>query len=189
MPSSPLRRALLLVAAAAAIALACDAEISLVDIDHAETLPVPSQLAGQTLENEELPAGEGFDPLASPEMEQYGGTAAAVGEAFIVEAQLAAIGGAGNLDFLDAIEFHVTAPGVQRELLASQDQVPKGKSWIALDVNQDLDLTDFVGQGNIQPIIVVSGTGPDQATELEVSFTLSLGVSVASACESLFEQI
>ena len=181
-----LRRPLLLIAAIAAVALACDAEINLVDVDHEESLPIPAELAGQDLDHEEFLAGEGFDPLTSPEMEQFGGTAAAVGEAHVLTVELAAVGGAGNLDFLDAIEFHISAPGMQRRLLASQDEIPMGKSWISLQVNDDLDLTDYIGGGAIQPIIVVTGTGPDQATELNVAFTMSLGVSVASACESIF---
>ncbi len=184
--SVALRRPILLLLAVLAIALACDAEFSLVEIDHAETLPIPAALAGQTLQGEELAAGEGFDPLDSPEMEQYGGPAAAVGEAHVVEASLAAVGGAGNLDFLDEIAFFVTAPGLDRKLLAEQKDIPLGKSWIALQVNEDLDLTDYVTEGVILPVVVVTGVGPDEETSLEIDFTMSLGVSVAGACEAVF---
>ncbi len=185
-PSPRLRRPVLLIFAALAVAMACDADFTLVEIDHSETLPIPSALAGQPLQGEELAAGEGLDPLESPEMEQYGGTAAAVGEAHIVEASLTAIGGAGNLDFLDEIAFFVTAPGLDRQLLADQLDIPAGKSWIALDVNEDLDLTDYVTEGVILPVVVVTGVGPDEETALQIDFTLSLGVSVAGACEAVF---
>lgn len=181
-----LRRPVLLVLAILAFALACDADFTLVEIDHAETLPIPAALAGQELQGEELAAGEGFDPLESPEMEQYGGTAAAVGEAHVVEASLTAVGGSGRLDFLDEIAFFVTAPGLDRQLLAEQKDIPDGKSWVALQVNEDLDLTDYVSEGVILPVVVVTGVGPDEATSLEIEFTMSLGVSVAGACEAVF---
>jgi hypothetical protein len=183
---TPLRRPLLLICATLAVALACSAEFTLVEIDHAETLPIPAELAGQPLQGEELAAGEGLDPLDSPEMEQYGGTAAAVGEAYVVEASLTAIGGAGNLDFLEEIAFFVTAPGLDRRLLAEQMDIPAGKSWVALDVNEELDLTDYVTEGVILPVVVVTGVGPDDETALQIDFTMSLGVSVAGACEAVF---
>ncbi len=180
------RRPVLMVLVVLAVALACDAEFDLVDIDHAQTLPIPGEFAGVELQGEVISTGEAFDPLDSPEMDQYGGPAAAVGEAHVVSASLTAVGGSGRLDFLDEIAFFISAPGLDRKLLAEQTDIPDGKSWVALQVNEELDLTDYVTEGAIVPEVVVTGVGPDEATSLEIDFTMSLGVSVAGACEAIF---
>ncbi len=172
--------------AAAAVYLACDTTIELVSIEHAETLTIPGALAGQPLENEEIDPGQGFDPLESEEMEQYGGTAAAIADATLDGAELRVTAGGDNLDFLDSIKFFIVAPGLDKQLLASETDVPQGVDWLVLDVNDGVDLTDYINAGEVRPVLEISGVGPDTDTALEVWFELGIGVSVAGTCESIF---
>ena len=169
-----------------ALALACGASFELVELDEAQELTIPGALAGQPLEDEELDTGEGFDPLQSPEMEKYGGTAAAIGEATLTGASLTIKEGATNLDFLDSLQFFI-ASGQDQVLIASEPNVPPNVSWLELDINEDVDLTDFINEGDVRPIIKVTGVGPDVTTTLEIEFTMSLGVSVAETCEAIFQ--
>ncbi len=169
----------------AALVFACDAGLDLVEVSHDEDLPLPPGLQGQPLVDEVVTAPGGFDPLASPEMEKYGGTAAAIGEAELVEVILEVAEGAPNLDFLDSIEFYVKTANADPVLLASETNVPAGKQWIELQPT-DADLTDMVDDGEMIPEMVISGTGPDEATILNVAFTISLGVSVESTCDAIF---
>jgi hypothetical protein len=166
--------------------LACDTTIELVEIEHAETMTIPGDMPGQPLENQEIDTGEGFDPLESDEMQQYGGTAAAIAEATLNGAELTVTAGGGNLDFLDSIKFFIVAPGLDKQLLASETDVPQGVDWIVLDVNESVDLTDYVNAGTVRPVLEISGVGPDADTALEVWFAMGLGVSVAGTCESIF---
>jgi hypothetical protein len=168
-----------------AVAFACEG-IDLVDISHDQDLPLPPGLQGQPLVDEVITSPEGFDPLSSPEMEKYGGPAAAIGEASVVEATLEVTEGAPNLDFLDSIEFWVKTANSDPVLLASEPNVPAGKQWIELQVDDNVDLTDLVDDGEMFPEMVISGTGPDEATILNVAFTVSLGVSVESTCDAIF---
>jgi len=171
---------------AAALALACSGSIELVEIDEDQELTIPGELAGLPLEDEVLDTGEGFDPLESPEMEQYGGTAAAIGEASLTGAELHIVEGADNLDFLDSLQLFI-ASGQEQVLIASEPNVPPNVSWLELQVADDVDLTDFINEGDVRPIIKATGIGPDVTTTLEVAFTISMGVSVTETCEAIFQ--
>ena len=171
-----------------AIVLACDTSMSLVEIDEAQDFQFP--IAGTGTEfDEEFEVGEGIDPLESPEMEEYGGTAASVGEVYLEEAGLSVTDGMDNLDSLTSVAFYVEAPGMDRVLLAVKDSIPPGVKRVEMDV-KDVDLADYVAAGALIPSMVVSGVddapAPTMAT-MELSFALSMGVSLASTCESIFE--
>lgn len=166
------------------VAFACGS-LDLVEISHDQDLPLPQGLAGQPLVDEIVTSPEGFDPLSSPEMEKYGGTAASIGEAGVVEATLEITEGAANLDFLDSIEFWVKTANKSPVLLASETNVPTGKQWIELQVEDGVDLTDLVDDGEMFPEMVISGTGPDENTILNIAFSISLGVSAESTCDAI----
>jgi len=123
-------------------------------------------------------------------MEEYGGTAAAVGEVFLEEAGLSVLDGMDNLDSIDSIAFYVEAPGMDRVLLAVKDQIPAGVKRVEMDV-KDVDLADYVAAGILMPVMAVTGVDavgvPGDLATMEISFTLSMGVSLASTCESIFE--
>ena len=168
--------------------LACDTSIDLVEVEESASMPIPTTGKGLMFDMEEFEVGEGLDPMDSPEMEQYGGTAAAVAEVYLTHASLTVTDGAPNMDFLDFIALYVEAPGMDRVLLAQEDDVPAGKTHLPLDVH-DVDLSDYVTAGLVQPIVVVSGIEPDldpgSLTTLRLDFTMSMGVSVAGTCEAL----
>jgi len=167
-----------------AVAFACGG-LDLVTVSHDQDLPMPAALQGQPLVDEVVTAPEGFDPLATPEMEKYGGTAAAIGEANLELATLEIIEGADNLDWLDSIQFYVKTENHDPVLLAEETDVPGGVQWIDLTVDGGVDLTDLVDDGELIPEMVISGTGPDTNTILNVAFEISLGVSVESTCDAI----
>ena len=72
-------------------------------------------------------------------------------------------------------------------LIASEPNVPPNVSWLELQVADDVDLTDFINEGDVRPIIKATGIGPDVTTTLEVAFTISMGVSVTETCEAIFQ--
>jgi len=168
--------------------LACDTSIDLVEVEESASMPIPTTGKGLEFDKEEFEVGEGLDPMDSPEMEQYGGTAAAVAEVYMTDASLTVTDGAPTLDFLDFIALYVEAPGMDRVLLAQEDDVPLDKTHFPLTVH-DVDLGDYVAAGLVQPIVVVSGVEPDldpgSITTMRLDFTLSMGVSVAGTCEAL----
>lgn len=172
-----------------AVALACDTSMSLVEVDETQEFDFPLAGTGDEILDQTIEIGEGFDPLESPEMEEYGGTAAAVGEVFLEECGLSVLDGMDNLDFLTSVAFYVEAPGMDRVLLAVKDTIPAGVKRVEMDV-KDVDLADYVAAGALIPSMVVSGVddapAPTMAT-MEISFSLSMGVSLASTCESIFE--
>lgn len=184
------RRATWLVAMAVIVAfLACDTSIELIEVEESASMPIPTTGKGIEFDKEEFEVGEGLDPMESPEMEQYGGTAAAVAEVYLTDASLTVTDGAENLDFLDFIALYIEAPGMDRVLLAQEDSVPVGKTHFGLDVHDDVDLGDYVSAGLVQPIVVVSGIEPDldpgSITTMRLDFTMSMGVSMAGTCEAL----
>jgi hypothetical protein len=168
------------------VVLACAGEIDLIEIEHAEELTIPAPLPGEPLDNVDVPAGEGFDPLDSPELEQYGGAAAAVADVTLVEASLAVVDGAPNLDWLDFIAFYLEEPGGEMKLLAQAEEIPPNSQWVQLVVHDDVDLTDYIGEGNLLPVVRVTGVVPDVETKVEISFVMSMGVSVADTCAQIF---
>lgn len=173
--------------AAVAAFLACDTSISLVDIDESADVVIPSSGTGKIeFDQLELDFGEGFSPMESDEMQQYGGSAASVGEAFLTEATLKILKGDEYLDFLDSIAFYIEAPGMDRILLAQEEEVPVGRSAVALGVHDDVDISDYAIAGLIQPVVVISGIEPDEESTVKMEFKISMGVSMASACESMF---
>jgi len=171
---------------AGVVVLACAAEIDLVEIEHAEQLTVPNTLPGQPIDDLELPAGDGFDPMESEELDKYGGAAAAVADVTLVEASLTVIAGEPNLDWLDFIAFYLEQPGGDKVLLAQAEEIPLNSEWVPLSVHDDVDLTDYIGDGKLLPSVKVTGVVPDSETEIEIAFVMSMGVSVADTCAQIF---
>jgi len=173
--------------AAVAVFLACETSISLVDIEESADVVIPSSGTGKIeFTDLELDFGEGFDPMESEEMQQYGGPAAAVGEAFLTEATLKMLKGDEYLDFLDSIAFYIEAPGMDRILLAQEEDVPLGRSAVALSVHDDKDISEYAIAGLIQPVVVMSGVEPNEESTVKMEFSINMGVSMASACEEMF---
>jgi len=183
------RTLIMMAMALGALVLACDTSMSLVEVDETQEFDFPPAGSGEEIDKETIEFGESFDPLESPELEDYGGTAAAVGEVFLEECGLSVLDGMDNLDFLSSVAFYVEAPGMSRVLLANKDSIPPGVKRVEMDV-KDVDLADYVAAGALIPSMVVSGVdnaaAPTMAT-MEISFSLSMGVSLAGTCESIFE--
>lgn len=85
----------------------------------------------------------------------------------------------GDFDFIDEISFYLSAPELDRILVASKT-VPRGVRSFSLDV-EDTDLAEYVRAESMTFTTEVSGRQPVEDTVVKAALTLDLTAALASA--------
>ncbi|MBN2799099.1 MAG: hypothetical protein JXX28_08115 [Deltaproteobacteria bacterium] len=81
-----------------------------------------------------------------------------------------------DLSFLEAMTVSVSAPDLPEALLATAPGFPVGQALVRFEV-EDLDLTDYVVSQSMSLTTDVSGSRPDEDTEVTARFSVAVGVT------------
>jgi hypothetical protein len=82
----------------------------------------------------------------------------------------------GDLSFLSSMAVYVESPGLERVMIASQDQFPTGVTVVPFRI-EDVDLTEYVVSQSTTITTEVEGHRPEEDTTIEATFALSIGVT------------
>jgi hypothetical protein len=86
-----------------------------------------------------------------------------------------------DLSFLEQLDVYVEAPGLDRVLIASQSDFPVGQALVDI-TPEDVDLTDYVVSESMTLTTDVTGSRPEDATEVVATYALRVGVTSQGAC-------
>jgi hypothetical protein len=86
----------------------------------------------------------------------------------------------GDFTFLDAIEFYVSADGMERKLIAAGGPFDAGVPSVLLDV-KNVDLAEYVAAPSMDITADVTGRRPQEDTSVQADLSLLVDVNVDGA--------
>lgn len=89
-----------------------------------------------------------------------------------------------DLSFLESLAFYVEAEGLPRQLVASSQDFPVGRTVVELDL-EAVDLTDYLVAPSMTITTDVEGGRPDQDTTVRADFALDVGATTQGACNAV----
>lgn len=95
--------------------------------------------------------------------------------------------GGVDFSFADRIEVFADAPDLGRVRIAYQDTFPVGAPSIAFDLD-GADLREYLASESFSIVAVFDGGSPQQNIEVQGTATITVGVTVAGACNYLEER-
>ena len=138
----------------------------------------------------ELVGGLGFDGFTqmnivnAEELQNQGVSPGDIESAELVELRLAVKNPSdGDMSFLDSMDIYVSAPDLDRVLVASQNSFPEGSQEVYFEL-EGVNLVDYVVSEALTITTDVVGTAPVDDTTLEASFVLDIGVTAQGACRA-----
>jgi hypothetical protein len=167
-----------LIAAAALLAVTACGGLDEVDISRSASATVPGGPGGTALSGASL----GLDfAIGRDALQQEGIDPDDVDSARLVGLRLEALSGASLETWLEAVAYHVEAPGLPRVLVAQRSSIgalPDGTRSIELEV-PGVDLKPYVLAPNATVTAEASGSQPAEDTEVRATATIRVDVNVS----------
>lgn len=169
-----------------AIVVACGGTLFSIRIEETTTITISeASLVESLLTDIGFEEFTSLDLTDSEELQNQGVEPGDIRETFLVEFSLEAVDPPGSdLSFIDALEVYVEAPDLPRVLIASQDSFPMGEALIDFEL-EGIDLTPYVVSQSMTLTTDAAGRRPDEATQVEALFALSVGVTSQGVCNQL----
>ena len=160
----------------------CSGKLATIEVDFRGTTTVEG---GGLLS--ELVGALGFDEFAqmdltdAQELKNQGVSPGDIQEVFLTAFEMTALSPDGaDLSFLDEITVYVEAPDLEEQAVAWQDSFPEGEGKVIFNV-EPVDLTAYVVSESMTLTTDVSGTLPEEDTEVEAYVVLDVGVTLQGA--------
>lgn len=164
-------------ASVALLAVAACGRLDEVDLTRSESVVVPGAPGGAALPGSAVQLAL---PLDRDALEQEGIDPDDVDSARLVGLRLEALSGSSFEGWLDAIVFHLVAPGLPRVLVAERSGIralPAGTRTLELDMS-GADLKPYVLSPDAALTAEVVGSQPGEETQVRATATLRVDVSV-----------
>ena len=173
-------------AAAAVLFAACSGKLLTITIEQESSIVIEQ---GTLLEN--LVGQFGFNEFTdlditdSQELANQGVQPGDITDVYFKAFTLTATApGGADLSFIDSLEFYVEADGLDRVLVASQDDFPAGQASVDLNL-ENVDLTAYVVSESMDLTTEVRGGRPPADTTVLAEFAIDVGATAQGACNQL----
>lgn len=165
---------------ALAVLPACkDGVITTIDVDGQAT----TRVEGATI-LETLVGDLGFESFVSmnlvesEELQNQGVEPGDIRNARLVSFELEAVAPDGaDLSFLQEMSISVSSPDLEEQTLAQAGGFPEGASLVPFDV-EDVDLTDYIVSESLTIGTDVTGSRPEQTTDVQARYLIEVGVTL-----------
>lgn len=183
-----MRRSVWMALGASALWVACSGALFSIRVEDTSTTSVPAASPVETVLGDMGFGGfSDMDITSHQELQNQGVQEGDITSVTFREFTLEAISPQGaDLSFIDQIDFYVEAPGFDQVLIATQDEFPEGESLVELEL-PDVDIVDYVLSEEMTITTDVTGSRPDEETEVEGFFALRIGVT-GQGCQNYQQQ-
>lgn len=128
-----------------------------------------------------------MDVTQAQELRNQGVEPGDISHVVFLEFTLEAVDPSGaDLSFIDDLELWVEAPGLDDVRVAWQDDFPVGQALVEMHLD-DVDLVDYAVSESMTIRSEITGSRPDEATEVEATYALRVGVT-RQGCKSYQQQ-
>jgi hypothetical protein len=173
----------LLYAMAVATSLSCAGSLLFIAVPGEATTTVPASTPLEILISD-IGFGE-FVELDITDAQELDNQGVQPGDISLVELKFfeleATAPADADLSFITQLDVFVESPGLDRLLIATQDDFPAGMALVDMNI-EDVDLTDYIVSENMTITTDVSGSRPSRQTEVTARYSLRVGVTAQGAC-------
>lgn len=162
---------------------ACTATLLTIEVrDVAETTVARGTLVEEFVGDMGFGDFVSMDVTSSSELQNQGVSDGDIRDVRLEEFRLAVVAPDGaDLDFLQEVELYVAAPDLDRVRVAIATDFGPGVTEVMFEID-DVDLTEYVISESMTLETEVTGNRPDEDTDLEAEYALSVGVTGQGAC-------